>query len=339
MDIARIEVFGSDITVRFTDGSRERIENGIYELRNAEGDRLDRHEATAEDIARLGDMASDWESAVKPLDAVVIKVEDIPDHIDIYYNDGRKEQIDFGIYEIKDADNLTVFERPATQADIDRLFSLDPGEFGTGEAADLGPIEITGGAGEDDLDGSALADDISGLDGDDRLRGRGGDDTVDGGSGDDRVRGDGGDDIVHGGEGNDRVRGDSGDDTVHGDGGDDRVRGGRGNDTVLGGDGNDRVDGQEGDDVLNGGAGSDVYNGGLGNDVFVFEADGVRDVIKDFEDGADLIDISAFGVADFAALSMTQVSFDRVLIDLGGGDIIAVSDVTLAQLTAEDFIL
>ena len=339
MDIGRIEVFGSDITVRFADGSRERIEKGIYELRNVEGDRLDRHEATAEDIARLGDMASHWENAVKPLHSVVIKVEDVPGHIDIIYNDGRKEQIDSGIYEIKDANNLTVLERPATQSDFDRIFSLDPGEFGTGETADIGPIEISGGADDDDLDGSTLADNISGLDGDDRLRGRGGNDTVDGGSGNDRVRGDIGDDVVHGGAGNDRVRGDNGDDTVHGDAGDDRVRGGRGNDIVLGGDGNDRVDGQDGDDYLNGGAGLDIYSGGLGSDVFVFEADGLRDVIKDFEDGADLIDISAFGVGDFAALSIAQVSFDRVLIDLGGGDIIAVSDVALAQLTAEDFIL
>ncbi|MCB1341135.1 MAG: hypothetical protein KDK24_08730 [Pseudooceanicola sp.] len=339
MDIARIDIFGSDITVRFTDGSRERIERGIYELRDADGDRLDRHDATADDIARLSAVASDWEDSVKPLDAVVIKVEDIPGHLDIYYDDGRKEEIDLGVYQIKDADNRTVFERPATQADMDRLFSLDPGEFGTGETADIAPIGIAGTAGDDRLEGTALADDITGLGGNDRLRGRGGDDTADGGTGDDRVRGDAGNDVVHGGEGNDRVRGDDGDDMVFGDAGDDRVRGGRGNDTVSGGEGNDRVDGQDGDDILNGDAGTDIYNGGLGNDVFVFAADGVRDVIKDFEDGADLIDISAFGLADFAALSMTQVSVDRVLIDLGGGDLIAVSDVTLAQLTAEDFIL
>lgn len=81
-------------------------------------------------------------------------------------------------------------------------------------------------------------------------------------------------------------------------GGDDTVKAGGGADTVYGGDG---------DDVITGGAGTDVLGGSSGDDIFVFgrlggpspEVDtrpgrNARDVIRDFEQGEDLIDLSGY---------------------------------------------
>ncbi|SDG60459.1 calcium-binding protein, partial [Thalassobaculum litoreum] len=91
--------------------------------------------------------------------------------------------------------------------------------------------------------------------------------TVTGGSGDNFVEGDDdsqfislgvGDDTLFGGDGDDTVGSGDGNDELNGDGGNDRVFGGIGNDTVNGGSGNDVLLGNEGDDVLVGGLGRDV---------------------------------------------------------------------------------
>ena len=67
--------------------------------------------------------------------------------------------------------------------------------------------------------------------------------------------------------------------------------------------GNDRLFGFGDDDSLDGGAGSDILTGGDGDDVFVFtdptfSPNGVgRDRIADFEQGIDMIDVSAITTA------------------------------------------
>lgn len=355
MDILKLELFADDIQVRYTDGSREEIQGGIYERKDRNGDTVEQRPATQSDADRMTALAEAYEDQIKPLDAVVVRVQIVGTHIDVDYDNGFRESIEAGIYEIKDANNDTIFERAATSVDMDRLLSLDVGELGNGTPSGSGPIIIDGTAGDDDLEGTVGADTLNGLDGDDKIRGRGGDDEVNGGNGDDRVRGDLGNDtvdggagndrargglgndVVRGGEGDDRVKGDVGNDMVYGDAGNDRVRGGLGDDTVSGGLGDDRVDGQAGNDLLDGGDGRDTYNGGLGSDTFVFGVDGDRDRIKDFEDGQDTIDISAFAVANSAELTMTQVGLN-VLIDLGGGDVIRVDNTMVEQLSDADFI-
>ena len=51
----------------------------------------------------------------------VVKVEVRGKNIEIGYSDGWEEEVENGRYELKNTANRTVVERPATQADINRL--------------------------------------------------------------------------------------------------------------------------------------------------------------------------------------------------------------------------
>ena len=59
-----------------------------------------------------------------PGPVTVVKVERTATELEVRYSDGTKEEIESGRYERKDASGRTVEERPATQADIDRLSGL-----------------------------------------------------------------------------------------------------------------------------------------------------------------------------------------------------------------------
>lgn len=422
MDIEKIEIFGQKIKIEYVDGSREDIQAGRYTLRDAEGDRVARRTATEEDRARLQGLADAFVAASLPGDDVAITSHNqTATELQVRYADGRAESVEAGIYQIKNAQNDTIFETTATQAHTDRLLALiddflngeQPGTTLTGTIGDdrldggNGADEIAGldgeddlrgeggddtmlgGAGDDKMRGSAGNDSLSGEDGDDRLRGDGdipvgglsgddllfggagvdrlvgdagndtlyggdghdnrvrggwGDDVVYGDAGDDLVRGDMDNDQVYGGEGNDRARGDAGDDSVWGEDGDDRVDGGTGNDMLSGGAGDDDLHGGLDNDTLDGGTGSDTYHGDLGADIFVFAADAAFDKVDDFQDGTDLIDLSAYGFADLAAVlagasEHVDANGTDVFLDFGAGDILKLDDLTLAQLTEADFIL
>ena len=58
--------------------------------------------------------------------------------------------------------------------------------------------------------------------------------------------------------------------------------------------GDDVINGGGGDDVLMDGAGRDTLTGGAGRDVFVMEADGTHDEIRDFNPAQDRIDLTAW---------------------------------------------
>jgi len=147
-----------------------------------------------------------------------------------------------------------------------------------------------GGAGNDDLTGSAAANTLSGGAGNDVLEGGDGPDTLTGGDGNDKLLGGGGNDSASGDGGHDRVDGGAGSDT--------KLEGGDGADIVLGGPG-----GTDDADTLNGGQDRDQlsYEGrktgisvtfdGLANDGAVGEKDNAG---SDFEgviggDGPDVM--------------------------------------------------
>ncbi len=97
-----------------------------------------------------------------------------------------------------------------------------------------------------------------------------------------------------------------GKDTLDGGQKDDKLFGEAGKDLLLGGDGNDYLDGGDGKDILNGNSGNDALTGGTGKDTFIFEAGFGTDAITDFKDGADVIDLRAFGDSTvFGTLSIT----------------------------------
>ena len=148
----------------------------------------------------------------------------------------------------------------------------------------------------------------------------------------DFVDGNGGGDIIHAGSGNDVILGGTGGDRIFGDSGNDLLRGDAGADIILGGAGND---------TITGGAGSDTLGGGAGADVFVFEIGSQRDIVIDFRNGQDRIDLTDQSYTSFAMLQafadITQTHFGTI-IDFGGGARIDLIGVRVSQLDSSDFI-
>ncbi len=183
---------------------------------------------------------------------------------------------------------------------------------------------ITGNGETNRLDGGAGSDMLDGKGGDDWLKGGLGDDTLIGGSGRDtadytgyngkivvnlsktvaQATGPAGNDTLSGiedlisGGGNDQLTGSTVANTIHGGNGSDIIAGLGGADTLYGDAGNDRIIGGAGNDRLVGGLGRDVQAGGADADMFVFGAladsavGGQRDLITDFEQGIDKIDVT-----------------------------------------------
>lgn len=123
----------------------------------------------------------------------------------------------------------------------------------------------------------------------------------------------GGDDTVYGSSYVDIIQGGSGNDILYGYAGNDSLIGQTGNDSLYGGDGNDFIHGgstDAGADLLNGGAGNDRMYGGLGDDLYVHTLNSGVDTIND---GASEALNPGFG---------------------GGEDILQLSGITLAQLSA-----
>jgi len=256
-------------------------------------------------------------------------------------------------------------------AGADSLFGQDGNDHLLGNT---GIDYLVGGNGDDALDGGTEADALYGEDGNDTLIG-GTDfqtDILVGGNGNDVLHGDSGlgdYDLMDGGAGDDAYYVDTpadltfeaiggGTDTVYAN-----ISGagyylyanvenlvlqgdtpyGVGNELdnhLTGNDVGNYLLGGAGNDMLNGKAGNDVLFGESGADTFVFEHGTGGDVIGDFLAGADKIDLSAFGFANFQAVvnSMHEVN-GTTAIDLGGGDFVVLNGVAEATLHAGDFIL
>jgi Ca2+-binding RTX toxin-like protein len=108
----------------------------------------------------------------------------------------------------------------------------------------------------------------------------------------------------------------------------DDLFGGLGNDTLQGGAGSDRLFGEQGNDRLLGGLGSDTLTGGIGNDTIVLERFGGSiftndlDVVTDFVQGQDKIDLTGLGISDFStllALSSNNASNNAIITTRNNG--------------------
>ena len=183
--------------------------------------------------------------------------------------------------------------------------------------------EVTGTSLHEYILGSVNSDTLSGMDGDDLLKGEDGADNLYGGKGFDTLIGGEGDDLLEGGNGTDDLQGDAG------------------ADTLIGGQGRDVLSGGAGADRLEDGKGVDRMTGGADADTFVLAADRKPDIILDFEDGTDLIDIAAWGVLNFVELTVSDHVSGRVRIRYGD-ETIVVDDgargLTASDFSADDFI-
>jgi serralysin len=116
--------------------------------------------------------------------------------------------------------------------------------------------------------------------------------------------------------------------------------GGTGNDRLAGNNGSNVLDGNSGNDTLKGFKGTDTYHGGLGEDTFIFGRRYGADIIDDFANGEDRINLSDFNLKNYASLE-AKMSQDggNVVINLGHGDTLTLLAATLVELDKTDFIL
>ncbi|MBX2855467.1 MAG: hypothetical protein KTR21_10780 [Rhodobacteraceae bacterium] len=378
-DVAKVEIIGTNIEVTYADGSKEEIEYGRYERKNTAGVTVEERAATDADAERLGALIDDAvELEVQLEDGSIVetapgKIEILyPDGTKEEIEGGIYERYDANGVTVEERPATD-----ADIARLEALIPADaPARSPSANSgADEGAKVYNGDDDRDEYLGEDDDDEIYGNGGDDFTRGRKGDDTMDGGAGDDLVRGDQGDDRigggsgkdivrggaghdyveggddddiisgdaghdeVHGGAGNDVVRGGADDDIIYGDDGDDRVIGDRGDDVAHGGHGDDVIKGWIGDDVVMGGAGSDILWGNTGADRFVFKGGDERDVVKDFDDGLDLLDVSAHGYVSVEdVLEAASDGANGVMLNFGDGDYAILRNMTKDELDADDFI-
>ncbi len=90
--------------------------------------------------------------------------------------------------------------------------------------------------------------------------------------------------------------------------------------------------------ILQGGSFNDTMIGHLGMETFVFGPNGGNDFVKQFENGVDLLDLSAFGFADFAATRAHTIANGTggIYMTFANGEHLAVNGLTLATFDASD---
>ena len=177
-------------------------------------------------------------------------------------------------------------------------------------------------------------------DGMDVVQGNNGRNTIYGEGGHDQLYGGRGADTLHGGDDSDFLFGEAGRDTLYGDAGHDVLEGGSGGDTLYGGAGHDTLDGGTARDVLTGGTGNDILTGGAGRDTFIFAQGDGRDIITDFGNGRDAVDLTDFGFESFDDLTFINNVDGGVVLLLSDSQSIEFSSVgDVADFSASDFLI
>jgi Ca2+-binding RTX toxin-like protein len=103
--------------------------------------------------------------------------------------------------------------------------------------------------------------------------------------------------------------------TVTGNAGHEILNGSPLDDLIFGEGGSDRIYASDGDDRLVDGTGRDHLYGGAGADVFQFVADNTPDLIRDYEQGLDVIDLSSLaGINSLNDLIIYERSYGAIII-------------------------
>ena len=145
-------------------------------------------------------------------------------------------------------------------------------------------------------------------------------------------------DIITGGGVDDNLTGNGSRDTINGNDGDDVISGGDGKDTISGGQGDDTISGGGGGDMLSGSSGTDVLTGNSGADTFIFAYDDEMATITDFEDDADILDLSSFGLADVSEATALISEAENNVTFTSGLDILVINNITTIDI-ADDIII
>jgi serralysin len=206
---------------------------------------------------------------------------------------------------------------------------------------------LSGGVGDDSINTGAGDDVVLGGQGNDRIGGMAGRDVVRAGAGDDFIAwNDPTGDVVFGGRGNDTILGGNvAADEIHGGQGDDLIRAfatspedATAGDRLFGGQGNDVVIGGNAADVIGGGRGDDMLTGNDGADVFLFRRNSGIDLVTDFDPSEDVAQLVGFD-PDFDALAALTAQAGGTELDLGGGNTVLFAGRTLAEFTADQFLI
>jgi Ca2+-binding RTX toxin-like protein len=153
--------------------------------------------------------------------------------------------------------------------------------------------------------------------------------------------------VIQGNNSSEVLTGTSSNDTILGAGGNDELYGRGGDDLLDGGSGDDFLDGGSGDDDLIGGLGFNDLRGGSGLDLFVMSQRGLSgfsdDLVYDFTFDEDRVDLSAWGVSDFAQVTalLTVDSTGSATLNAfyGGLDhVLTLDEIWPGDLIASDFI-
>ncbi len=121
------EIRGAHIEVRYANGFKDEIENGVFERKDPAGRTVSRRPATDADRARLTGAANRLSrslSNARSRSARTVHVEISGNNVEVRYSDGWKEEVENGRYELKDPNNNTVIQRQARQSDLARLRKL-----------------------------------------------------------------------------------------------------------------------------------------------------------------------------------------------------------------------
>ncbi|MEM7059524.1 MAG: sulfatase-like hydrolase/transferase [Pseudomonadota bacterium] len=113
-------------------------------------------------------------------------------------------------------------------------------------------------------------------------------------------------------------------------------------DQVVGTDAGDKLIGTEDTDILIDGGGVDNLFGRAGMDTFVLVGDGEADSIKDFEVGVDNIDVTAWNLANFGDLEISDHRTGKVTVRFGDEYValtLTEADLSARDVTADSFML
>jgi Ca2+-binding RTX toxin-like protein len=153
--------------------------------------------------------------------------------------------------------------------------------------------------------------------------------------------------VIQGTSASEVLEGTSSSDSIFGAGGNDDLYGRGGDDLLDGGTGNDFLDGGSGDDDLIGGLGFNDLRGGSGLDLFVMSqrttAGFSDDLIYDFTFDEDQVDLTAWGVSDFAQvtalLAIDSTGSATLNAFYGGFDhVLTLDDIWPDDLIESDFV-